>query len=81
MIRLESMSEKNIQYEEIGDELYILKLVLENTLGTLSRSCYKDQRGDYIIPTEKKDIDNIEDELTILNKFINNFLNKLTQMP
>lgn len=77
MIRVERMSEKNIQYEEIGDEIYILKFVLQNTLDTLRKSCYKDQRGEHIIPSEKSEVDNIEDELTILNKFINNFLDKL----
>lgn len=74
MIRPETMT---TQYEEIGEELYILKCVLHNTLDTLRKSCYKDLRDDYIIPHEKSEVDNIEDELNILNKFINNIFDKL----
>lgn len=78
---MKSMSEENIQYEEFGCEIYILKTVLENTLHKLSQSCYKDQRGDYVTPKEKNEINNIKEELIALNKTINKFVSKLKMAP
>jgi hypothetical protein len=67
----------SVSKEEIGNELYSLKFRLESTLQIMSMYYYKDQRGDYCISTEMKDIQNVANTLRVLAERTNNVLNKI----
>jgi hypothetical protein len=67
----------SVSKEEIGNELYSLKFRLEITLEIMSMYYYKDQRGDYCISTEMKDIQNVANALQVLAERTNNVLNKI----
>jgi hypothetical protein len=71
------MSDKIIKYEDIGNNIYDLKIILENTLNIISKTCYKDYRGNYYIPTKIEEINEINDVLLDLITHIENIQNKI----
>lgn len=56
--------------EEIGLDLYNFKSVLETTLDLISETVYKNQRGDYIVPTSFGEITEIYYKLSSLKEAI-----------
>lgn len=70
----------DIQYENFGIHLYDLKNNLENTLNIISLSCYKDHRGNYNIPTNRKEINEIKNTLNILLEQIKNVQDKIMEL-
>jgi hypothetical protein len=70
----------NIQYDEIGNDLYNLKNDLEKTLNIMSLYCYKDLRGDCYIPRNYEEINKIKNALDILQVQITDVQNKIKQL-
>lgn len=53
--------------EEIGMDLHNFKSVLETTLDLISETVYKNQQGDYIVPTSFSEIADIYCKLKALS--------------
>lgn len=63
--------------EEIGDDLFCLKSVMDGTREVISKTCYKDQRGDYFKPETMDEIDEIGDSLQNLVECIKKIQEKI----